>query len=406
MISLRIMNAFFSAGAIFVLYKLTEKLDSNKKFLLLPALLTLTSSVYFVASFSTLAEIMFTFFLMLSIYLFYSKAYLFSTIIVSFLPTIRQEGVIFCIIWAYLLLKNKQIRYLTILFIPSFLWSLLNSLILGHDILYTFFYAQRLSPQTPPISLVLPSEIDSYFIWTSLPLVFLFLLGIKVKLSDKRYSLILLCVLSHLGFLIIASFIKWLKTGYLVRETKFIIPSIPFVAVYISEGLEVILGRFVKNKKDNIIIFILLMIVFVNFMIFRLSTLQRIPRVVEDSVTDSQLIMLNQASVWLNDYMQRNQIYNLFVLGNKATNKFARRIWMNVSGKVRYYAVINGRISLDILTFKKIPFIKDNAIFISVGSSDYQHRCIAPIKKEHLKEFAEIKLDFFLLNLDEQSQRR
>lgn len=399
MVSMRIMNSLFSAGIIFLLYKLTDRLFDNKRFLFLPVLLTVTSSAYFLGSFSTLSEIMFTFFLMLAVYFFHAGRHLASTVTISFLPTIRQEGAVFIILWLCLLLRNRQFRHAIWLFIPSFSWSLLNSLILRHDLLYTFFYMHRLSRQTPPISLILPSQINTYIIWSSLVLCLLLLSGIKMCSSDKRYSLIFSCILFHLGFMVLSNSVKWVTTGFIVREIKYVIPSIPFMAIFMSRPIESLAQRLSSRyRMAGPIALILLLAALPGFMCLKLKALQKIPQVVNDSVSPEESETVRNVSVWLNGYMAHSGINNLYVYGSQTTNKFVRRLWMGSPGSMGFYAIVSKDSAMDMITFQKAPFIKGRAVVVYSGNDTFQ--LPDGIEKEHLKGFPEISLDFFLVKFN------
>ena len=81
----------------------------------LAILLTVFSPMFFVISFSSLTEILFAFVLIVSIYLFISEKYIWSAIVISFIPFARTEGVIFLPLFflAYLFLKEyKSIGFL------------------------------------------------------------------------------------------------------------------------------------------------------------------------------------------------------------------------------------------------------------------------------------------------------
>ncbi|MFA6357366.1 MAG: hypothetical protein WCY09_01670 [Candidatus Omnitrophota bacterium] len=395
MLSLRIMSSLFSVAAIYFLYKTTKRINPEKKLTILPVLFTLTSGVYFLISISTLAESMFIFCLVLAAYLFYSKRYLFSTVIMAFLPTIRQEGVIFLIVWVILLLQQNKSKYLLILFVPLFTWSLANCLILKHSFSYTLFYFTHLTSQTPPGTLILPSEISLGIVLSLLPAAILFGLGLIRELSNRKYLLIFLCIFFHLGFLILADLIKLFKTGYLPYVIRLFAPSIPFVSIYMSSGLEFIMHKFIQKKRGMVICLSLVVLIATSLMIFRLKEFQKFSNVKNDSVSKKEILALDQAGLWLDDYMQRNHIAYLYALGGVATDRFIRRTWMGVSGKIRFYALVDSKILLDMFSFKRIPIINDKAIFISLSGNDSQY--LSSFKKEFLKGFPELPLEFFIL---------
>jgi len=395
MASLRIMNSLFSVATLFFLYRITETINPRRKLPFLPILFTLTSCAYFLVSISTLAESMFIFFLILAVYLFYSERYLFSIIIMSFLPTIRQEGALFLIAWVILLGRQKKYQYVPLLFIPTFLWSLANFLILGYSFSGTIFYRRLLGSDAPSGTLILPSEINSGIIMFLLPAAVLFVVGLLRELHNKKYFLIFLCTVLNLGFIIIANLIRFFTTGYLYSGLRFFAFSVPFISIYMSSGLEFVLHRFIQKKNSIVIVSILVAVISAGCMFYRLKAFQKISVVREDSVTSNQIASLEQISFWLNDYMQRNQVYNLYTLGDVSTDKFIRRLWMKVPGQVRYRVIVGKNSFQDMFTFKRTPIIKDKAIFISLEQSKLQY--LSSFKKEFLKGFPEMSLEFYLV---------
>lgn len=395
MTALRVMSSVFSVVTIFFLYKVTKIVNPEKKLPLLPVLFTLTSGVYFLVSISTLAESMFICFLILAIYFFYSEKFLFSTIIVSLLPTIRQEGVLFIAVWAILLIWQKRYWHLLILFVPAVLWSLANSLLLQHSLIYTMLYFKHLSANTPTSVLILPCELNKNIILFSLPALALFITGLFCERKNKKYLLIFLCVSFHLGFLILSSSIKLFKTGYLSYVIRLIAPSVPLISIYMGSGFEFFTQRLIRRRNGMILVMALAVLISVGLMFFKIQAFQKVSVVQEDSVTEEQIVALGRASLWLDDYLRINRIDNLYVLGDVATNRFIRRVWMGVSGRIRYYAIAERGTLIDMFTFKRIPLLDGRAVFICLSDDNFQY--LNSFHKEFIKAFPEIPLEFYLL---------
>ncbi|MDD5128095.1 MAG: hypothetical protein PHO40_00365 [Candidatus Omnitrophica bacterium] len=395
MISLRIMSSIFSAATIAFLYKVAKMVNPENKLPILPVLFTLSSSVYLLVSVSTLAESMFIFFLVVAAYLFYSQRYLLSVITVSLLPAIRQEGVLFIAAWLIILVREQKWRYLPILFVPSLLWSLANVLLLQHSMVYTMFYFKHLSPNTPTNVLILPSQLNKNIVILSLPVIVLFVAGLFREKYNKGHLLIFLCVLFHLGFLTISNSIKLFKTGYLSYVIRLIAPSIPFVSIYMGSGFEFLAQRFIKDRRRMVASVVLVFFASTVLMLFRLQAFQDNPVIKEDSVNEKQIIALKETGIWLDGYMQQEKVNNLYVLGSAATNKFVRRIWMEVSGRVRFYTVVEWKVLLDMFSFKRVPIIEEPAVFICLNGEDFQYP--DNFYKKRIGAFPEIHLDFYLL---------
>ncbi|MDD5724781.1 MAG: hypothetical protein PHX28_01350 [Candidatus Omnitrophica bacterium] len=395
MLSLRVMSSIFSVATIAFLYKVTRIVNPGNKLPVLPVLFTLTSAVYLLVSVSALAESMFTFFLIAALYLFYSRRYLFSALMVSLLPVIRQEGLFFMAAWAIVLARQKGWRYLIVLPVPFFLWSLANVVFLGHSPIYTVLYFKHLSPNTPTSVLMLPREFNMNIIYFSLPAFALFAAGLFHERKNKNYLLIFLCVLFHLGFLALSSAIKLFKTGYLSYVIRLIAPSIPLVSIYMGSGFEFLAQKFLRGRKGLAISTVSVFLFSAGMMFGRIQAFQKVPVVEADSVSERQIFVLKEAGIWLDGYMREKEINNLYVLGSSATNKFVRRIWMELSGKVRYYTIVEWRTLLDMFTFKRTPFINEPVVFICLNDEDFEYP--ESFNKTRIKAFPEVSLEFYLL---------
>lgn len=108
--SMRILNSLFSIEILFVTYRITKKLGFSKIGSGVALLLALSFPDYFLSSVSTLAEIMFTFFLMSAILFLYEKKYFLSCINIACLPVIRQEGIIFLLAWLFFCHREKRLN--------------------------------------------------------------------------------------------------------------------------------------------------------------------------------------------------------------------------------------------------------------------------------------------------------
>jgi Gpi18-like mannosyltransferase len=395
MLSLRIMSSIFSVATIAFLYKVTRLVNPGAKLPVLPVLFTLTSAVYLLVSVSTLAESMFAFFLIAALYLFYSRRYLFSALMVSLLPAIRQEGLFFMAAWAIVLARQKGWRYLFVLPVPFFLWSLANVVFLGHSPIYTVLYFKHLSPNTPTSVLMLPREFNMSIIYFSLPAIALFAAGLFRERRNKNYLLIFLCVFFHLGFLTLSSAIKLFKTGYLSYVIRLITPSIPLVSMYMGSGFEILAQKFLRKKRWLAFTAVLVFLFSAGLMLGRLQAFQKVPVVDSDSVDERQIAVLKEAGLWLDGYMRINGIDNIHALGSSATDRFIRRVWMELSGRVKYYTIVEWKILLDMFTFKRLPIPDEPAVFICLNEKDFDYP--DSFRKTRLRVYPEVSLEFYLL---------
>lgn len=92
---------------------------------------------YFVLSFSGLTEYLFAFLLSVAILLSLNKRFFWSAVIVSFLPFVRSEGILFIAVFGLYFLWEKQWKIVPALAIGHVIYSIAGSFIYG-DLLWVF----------------------------------------------------------------------------------------------------------------------------------------------------------------------------------------------------------------------------------------------------------------------------
>jgi hypothetical protein len=143
----------------------------------------------------------------LGICLLYYKRYLFSVVVISLLPAIRQDGFLYLALWTFFLIKDKKIKYLPILVAPLASWALVNYFFVVRSFLYTFFYQlylvvtkiNRSPPQQTVGTVFSPTSLIS-LLYQPLFLASFINLFIFFK-KERQYRRISICFLSHIFFL-------------------------------------------------------------------------------------------------------------------------------------------------------------------------------------------------------------
>ena len=108
-------NIILSVASGFLVYKSALKLKIKNAWL--GIVFTVFTPIFFYISFSTLTEIMFAFVGTLSVYLFISKKYYASVIVMSFIPFARTEGIIFFPILIAALVLVKKYKFIPLLLV-------------------------------------------------------------------------------------------------------------------------------------------------------------------------------------------------------------------------------------------------------------------------------------------------
>lgn len=351
--SLRVMNVFFSLGITALTYKLARKSGLNPKGAFLAVFLLLSFPLYITASFSCLSEIMFCFFLLLSAYLFINERYLPGVIFASLLPLVRQEGIIFFLIWLPFIYAKKK-RYLPLFFIPSFLFILADVLIAKHSPWFFFFY-NFIIAEVPSSESFLPpaAKINMIFYLACQPVILFAAAEAIRELKYKKYILFTSCFFLSFLYAFIWHALFYFISGSLLREFRFTLYLFPLSAVLAA-------SFFIKLKERSMIfgrsIFIAAFFLISVFLsIQQHYQLQQISRVSGEIVSAAEDREIRDASVWLDDYFRGSGIRNIYVFGDMVTNKFMRRLWLYLKSPVNYYAAIRDNKILDVIKFKMAP---------------------------------------------------
>jgi len=408
LLSLRIMNSLFSVATLLVLGKLMKKMRVEELYIFLAIAMTALFPIYFLASISALTEIMFAFVLILAIYLFYCKRWLGSVLAVSLLPLIRQEGLLFLFIWSLFVIKNKKIKYLVFIFLPTILWVFLNWFIWNRPVIYSllhqiYFIIAKIN-QTPP-----SQTVGSFFGATSFmiilyqPLFILSVIGWWRTLQDRSYRLISACWGFYVFFLLSFYIGHIIIFRTVSRELRYIVPFVPIMILYSVLPIKTIISSFGLTKKHVKVLFFGLFGIILIWATLNLRLLQEDVKVNEDALTPRNEREIEEITFWLNSYLKKNSINSIYVSGRFTTNKYIRRIWMNLDKDVRFYPTIDpyatepkGEIKpLDIVNFDILRNSDIKGVFLIFNVSD-NDRLGRQIDWVLIKSFPDIPLNFYL----------
>ncbi len=391
MISVRIMNSLFSTASLFVFYNLMGKLKVEKPLRVLGIFIIVTVPLYFLISISTLSEMMFCFFLIFSIFLFYSGRYLFSTITISLLPIVRQEGLLFLAIWFIFLLIKNRIKYAFLLFIPAFSWAVLNYFILGHLPFFTFMYVTSISKDIPVQ--LLPAAIK--FLFTlGYPALFLFLLGLIISLRKRENFLILVCFLVPFVAQIILNQVGFICfPGKPSAKMRFMVPYVPLITIFVLVAIKTVIQNLKVKKSIKFYFLSVMAITLLAFQIHQIKQLQEEPEAKGEFFSSQQEVALQEASRWLDDYAKKENIANIYIPGDESTYKSLRRLWMYLSPGLKYYIVSPPHYTnlFDVTILKPLSFRKKGILV-----SFQEHTFDSNLGYKFIKGMPFIPLYFYL----------
>ncbi len=125
MMGVRFLNIVLGLATAFLTYLTARKLDY--KYPVLAIFLLIFAPLYAVLMISGMTEILFSFVLILGIYLFFSKREIWSAVVISMLPLVRTEGIVIFPLFILAFAINRQWRAIPFLLSGFLFFSILGS---------------------------------------------------------------------------------------------------------------------------------------------------------------------------------------------------------------------------------------------------------------------------------------
>lgn len=239
---------------------------------------TVFTPVYLFIMYSSLTEILFSLVLISGIYLFISKRFIWSAVVISLIPFARTEGMMFIVLFIPALIRMKQYKSLPFL-LTGFIVFSVAGWPLYHDFLWFFtqmpysnsaselygsgsfwYYFSRLN-DILNYPLLLLSIIGLIFIIANLQK------GLKNLQNIKYVTLYFLILPSLFGFILAQSFLWWQGIMGVLSSTRFMACVLPLNALIALTGFEWVMDKAKSSKLIYLIlaIFILSLVVYQPF---------------------------------------------------------------------------------------------------------------------------------------------
>ena len=219
---------------------------------------TIFTPLYLFIMYTSLTEILFSMVLIASIYLFISKRFIWSAVVISLIPFARTEGVMFLILFVPAFALVKQYKSLPFL-LSGFVFFGVIGLPQYHD--FFWFFTKM------PYSINSSSLYGSGSFWVyfrkmdfilNYPLIIMAVTGLiysflKLKVNYKNFhdiktvTIYILVIPSIFGFIFAQSFLWWQGLGVLASN-RFIACILPLVAILSVTGFEWIMDKVSFNK--------------------------------------------------------------------------------------------------------------------------------------------------------------
>ncbi|NLB34777.1 MAG: hypothetical protein GX817_03030 [Elusimicrobia bacterium] len=331
--SIRILNFFLSLATLVLIKKIALKKGISKFGSELAMVLCFSFPVFFILSLSTLSEVLFTFTVVLSVYMLVCQRYGAGLIIISFLPLLRQEGLLLLPVFAIILARRYSLLKTPILFIPFIIWSYLNVKVLGHEMYFSFFPALGIIPSAPANSSAsLTDVLFSAGVLLFHPISLLGILGALLSFKKKNFRLVSLIFLSYFLILLAANLLHVTVNGVWNREIRFLHTLIPFLSLLAVYYMDLYPGLTKVVKKY---IFILPLLT-----IFQIRMLQNERGVRWDYLSYNQEKELKEATNEILELVEKEGIKNIYIPGELYTNPIIRRIWYYSPSDMDLYILI------------------------------------------------------------------
>lgn len=134
-VGIKVFNCLNASLTLYFTYKIAKKLEVPKALLVI--LILATCSMYFTLIFSGLTEHFSALLLVISIHFYLNEKYIPATILISFLPFARSEGLLIIGITALYLISKKRYQYLMLLPVGHIAYSIAGYII-HKDFLWVF----------------------------------------------------------------------------------------------------------------------------------------------------------------------------------------------------------------------------------------------------------------------------
>ena len=264
---LRFFNVITGILAAYLSFRVAHELKMKNPIIVV--FFVIFSPLFFRLFFSGLTEILFSFVLILAVFFFIRKKFLFSTLVISFLPFVRTEGVIFFILWMVLLGFNKKWKNIPLLFSGTLIYSLIGWSYY-RDILWVFHEM----PYTGAGNIYGHGEL-LHFVNTAdhiigIPLIILFLFGLASYVrsfiknefkTEKQVNEVFLVFGGVAIYFVAHSYVWWKGIGGSLGLVRVMACIIPLAVIIAARGANLLTEILPKRKIVQFLLPVFLVII-------------------------------------------------------------------------------------------------------------------------------------------------
>ena len=250
--------AFISILTCYLLYKSAIINNISNAYLIIP--FTAFQTYYFPISFNALSEPLSAFLLALGLYSYSKKNYFIFSISGSLLPLARLELSLLLLIWFIILIKEKQIKFIPVLFVPIAIWNFAGTYFDG-DVFWLYNNTIGNSLEKNRYGNIGFWSYFHRYIFVIGPVIFYFLLiGIFESIYSKKFNLFI-HIQFFLGFMIYVIFSWKLSLGQAAGFLRHLIVLSPLVSYIALNGYNYwIDSTNYKDRKNRILYYSIVVI--------------------------------------------------------------------------------------------------------------------------------------------------
>ena len=274
---------------------------------------TVFTPVYLFIMYTSLTEILFSQVLIAAVYLFVSKRFIGSAIVISLIPFVRTEGMMYIALFIPVLIWMKQYKSLPFLLTGFILFSIAGWPV-HHDLLWFF---TKMPYSSTGSELYGSGSFWFYFRKMdhilNYPLIIMSVTGLiysilnlktdRESLSDiKNVTLYFLIIPAVFGFILAQSFLWWQGMMGVLSSTRFIACVLPLAAIISLAGFEWVMEK-AKNRRW---LYFVMGTFIISLVVYKPFTYNRVPM-----KTGMNFAVMEQLTNWLKDsqYSERRAFY-------------------------------------------------------------------------------------------------
>ncbi len=300
----RLFNVILGILSAFFTYKTAKLLNLENAFVVIFFLLL--STLYPVMMLSGMPEILFSFILIFAIFLFLKEKYIISSVILSFIPLVRTEGILILIAFILPYILNKKLKYTIFLLTGIIIYSIVGG-VYYDDFLWLitqmpYGNATEIYGTGNLFHFVLESKSIFGFVLTIfifIGIISLIYYFVKYRRSSNLYKtseLIVLIFIPATVYYWAHSFSWYIGIGSSLGLVRVIAAVIPLFAIIALGGFNFIIN--LLKKSEFIVIFKILVI---SLLFHSTLSLNKFPIPLSE-----KNLLIKKVSDWLNESQYRN----------------------------------------------------------------------------------------------------